>query len=76
VLNAAALWTTRYLDAAVRKLRAEGHLVRDEDAARLSPLKTKHLNVLGRYAITASQPSDGLRPLRDPTDSEDDDIAD
>ncbi|MEO7195630.1 MAG: Tn3 family transposase [Pseudonocardiaceae bacterium] len=72
VLNAAALWTTRYLDAAVTQLRAQGHHVRDEDAARLSPLKTKHLNVLGRYAITASQPGEGLRLLRDPAATDED----
>jgi hypothetical protein len=35
----------------------------DEDAARLSPLKAKKVNVLGRYAIVASQPAEGLRPL-------------
>jgi hypothetical protein len=33
---------------------------------RLSPLKHKNLNVLGRYSFTASQPVDRLRPLRDP----------
>jgi hypothetical protein len=41
--------------------------VRDVDAARLSPLKAKKVNVLGRYAIVASQPIEGLRPLLDPT---------
>ncbi len=56
---------------AVTQLRAQGHQVRDEDAALLPPLKAKHLNVPGRYAITASQPSDGLRPLRDAADAED-----
>lgn len=66
VVNAVTLWVTRYLDAAITEVRAQGHQVRDADAARLSPLKTKRLNVLGRYAITASQPSRGLRPLRDP----------
>ncbi|MFI5809075.1 Tn3 family transposase [Streptomyces sp. NPDC051561] len=66
VLNAVVLWTTRYIDAAVDQLRAEGHEIRDEDVARLSPLKHKNLNVLGRYSFTASQPVDGLRPLRDP----------
>ncbi|MGA5578397.1 Tn3 family transposase [Streptomyces koyangensis] len=66
VLNAVVLWTTRYIDAAVAQLRAEGHEIRDEDVARLSPLKHKNLNVLGRYNFTASQPVDGLRPLRDP----------
>lgn len=44
--------------------------------ARLSPLKHKNLNVLGCYSFTASQPVDGLRPLRDPEavdlDDEDD----
>ena len=67
VLNAVVLWTTRYLDAAVAQLRAEGHEIRDEDIARLSPLKPKNLNVLGRYSFRASTPAGGgLRPLRDP----------
>ncbi|GGW71573.1 hypothetical protein FHS32_004185 [Streptomyces albaduncus] len=67
VLNAIVLWTTRYIDAAVAQLRAEGHEIRDEDVARLSPLKHKNLNVLGRYSFTASVPAAGaLRPLRDP----------
>lgn len=45
------------------------------DVARLSPLKHKNLNVLGRCSFTASQPVDGLRPLRDPdaVDLDDDD---
>ncbi|MCB8900871.1 Tn3 family transposase [Streptomyces sp. NPDC056525] len=30
------LWNTRYLDAAVAQLRAEGHDSKDEDVARLS----------------------------------------
>jgi hypothetical protein len=62
-----ALWTTRYIDAAVARLRAECHEIRDEDIARLSPLKHRNLNVLGRYSFTASTPAGGaLRPLRDP----------
>lgn len=61
------LWTTKYIDAAVAQLRAEGHEIRDEDIARLSPLKHKNLNLLGRYSFTASTPAAGaLRPLRDP----------
>jgi hypothetical protein len=67
VLNAVVLWTMRYIDAAVAQLRAEGHEIRDEDIARLSPLKHRNLNVLGRYSFTASTRADGgLRPLRDP----------
>jgi hypothetical protein len=66
VLNAVVLWTTRYLDAAVTQLEAGGHVIGEADKARLSPLKDKHVNVLGRYAIITSQPAQGLRPLRDP----------
>ncbi|MCW2948571.1 MAG: transposase [Actinoallomurus sp.] len=70
VLNAAVLWTTRYLDAAVAHLREnppEGHQVLDEDVARLSPLRHANVNCLGRYSFRASQPAGGgLRPLRDP----------
>ncbi|WUH89780.1 transposase [Streptomyces sp. NBC_00433] len=61
------LWTTRYIDAAVAQLCAEGDEIPGEDVARLSPLKHKNLNVLGRYSFTASTPAGGgLRPLRDP----------
>ncbi|MFI6704526.1 Tn3 family transposase [Streptomyces sp. NPDC050509] len=67
VLDAIVLWTTRYVDAAVAQLQAEGHELRDEDIARLSPLKHRNLNLLGRYSFPASTPAAGaLRPLRDP----------
>ncbi|GGX69332.1 hypothetical protein GCM10010358_24730 [Streptomyces minutiscleroticus] len=39
---------------------------RDRDAARLSPLKHRDLNPLGRHSFTAGVPAAGaLRPLRD-----------
>ncbi|MER5540448.1 Tn3 family transposase [Streptomyces mirabilis] len=71
VLNAAVLWTTRYLDAAVDPLRAlppeeREHDVLDEDVARVSPLKHTNLNRLGRYSFATRPPREGLRPLRDP----------
>jgi len=67
VLNAIVLWTTQYIDAAVAEFKAEGHEIRDEDTARLSPLEHKNLNLLGRHSFTASNPATGaLRPLRDP----------
>ncbi|GAA3294512.1 hypothetical protein GCM10020295_19200 [Streptomyces cinereospinus] len=79
VLNAIVLWTTRHIDAAVARLRAEGHEIREEDIARLSPLKHRNLHLLGRYGFTASTPAAGaLRPLRDPEApelDEDDDRA-
>ncbi|WTC61697.1 hypothetical protein OG865_03890 [Streptomyces anulatus] len=43
--------------------------------ARLSPLKAGHLNVLGRYAFTPSQPEGTLRPLRDPAAVDEEDQA-
>src|SRR5208283_5086616 len=37
VVNVIILWNTIYMDAALRQLRKEGFLVRDEDVARLAP---------------------------------------
>lgn len=59
VLNAAVLWTTRYLDTAVEQLRAlpadqREYQVLEEDVARLSPLRHANLNVLGRYTFRDS----------------------
>ncbi|MFI0715520.1 Tn3 family transposase [Streptomyces inhibens] len=82
VLNAAVLWTTRYLDASVEQLRAlpadeREHDVLNEAVARLSPLKHANLNVLGRYAFRASTPAGGgLRPLRNSDAAERDDDDD
>ncbi len=65
VCNAVVLWNIRYIDAALSRLRADGHPVRDEDVARLSPLGHAHINMLGRCAFT-SRADQTLRPLRDP----------
>ena len=67
VLNAVVLWNTRYIDAALTALAAQGYPVHEQDAARLSPLVDAHLNVYGRYTFTRPT-SDGLRPLRDLTE--------
>jgi hypothetical protein len=49
-----------------------------EDVARLSPLKDRHINFMGRYQFNfaASGPDEGLRPLRDPKAIELDDDDD
>ncbi len=66
VLNALVLFTTRYMDAAVARLRADGFDVRDEDVARLSPFVRHHINMLGRYSFRLPDLPGGMRPLRDP----------
>ncbi|MFC9856319.1 MULTISPECIES: Tn3 family transposase [unclassified Streptomyces] len=65
VLNALVLFNTRYMNAAVTQLRADGFDVRDEDVARLSPFVRHHINVLGRYSFQLPDLPGGLRPLRD-----------
>ncbi|MFB7739490.1 Tn3 family transposase [Streptomyces sp. NPDC056112] len=70
VLNALVLFNTRYMDAAVNQLRANGFDVRDEDVARLSPFVRHHVNMLGRYSFQLPELPGGLRPLRDPDAAE------
>lgn len=67
-----ACWHVR-LDAAVARLRAEGHDLKDEDVACLSPLKDRHINFRGCYLfnIKASGLGQGLRSFRDPAAAED-----
>lgn len=71
VLNAVVLFNTRYMDAAVTQLRADGFDVRDEDVARLSPFVRQHINMLGRYSFQMPDLPGGLRPLRDKGASDD-----
>ena len=49
-------------------IEAMGDDVLAEDAARLSPLKWQHIQVLGRYEFSMDPVVAGgdLRPLRDP----------
>jgi TnpA family transposase len=66
VLNCVVLWNTFYMNAALEQLRAQGHLVLDEDVARLSPFVRHHLNVHGKYSFLLPELLGGLRALRDP----------
>ena len=45
ILNCIVLWNTRYMNAALDRLRAQGYLMREADVARLSPFVREHLNV-------------------------------
>ncbi|WP_431998373.1 Tn3 family transposase [Streptomyces fungicidicus] len=75
VLNTVALWNTRSLDAVVAQLCAEGHDIKDEAVARLSPLEDRHIDFLGRslFNIKAGGPGQGLRSFRGPETVEDED---
>jgi hypothetical protein len=72
------LWTTLYMDRASSQLQALGATTNDEDVAHLSPLGTNHINVLGRYhfALPDAIARGEFRPLRDPTDFDDEDQPD
>ena len=67
VINAVVLWNTTYQHAAVEALREAGEDVRDENVARLSPLATAHLNVLGRYSFAAPNIGQGYARCAIPT---------
>jgi TnpA family transposase len=74
VLNCVTLWNTVYLDAAVRRLKAQGHPIRTEDMARLSPFVHSHLGVHGTctFALPDLEPGT-IRDLRNPDAEQDDD---
>ena len=57
VVNLIVLWNMIYIDAVLDQLRTEGHVILDEDVARLSPLGSRHSNMLGRYAFTIPEVS-------------------
>lgn len=71
VLNALVLFNTRYMDAAVNQLLADGFDVRNEDVARPSPFVRHHINTLGRNSFQLPELPGGMRPLRDPDATED-----
>jgi len=63
---------TTYIDRALTRLRQDGYTVREEDVARLSPLISEHINMLGRYrfALPEELAADGFRPLKTPEAAE------
>jgi TnpA family transposase len=47
--NAVVVWNTLRIGEVVTQLRAEGHMITDEDLARTSPLLHAHINPFGQY---------------------------
>lgn len=66
VVNVIVLWNTIYMDAIIDQLKKEGLSINEDDVARLCPLGSEHINVLGRYlfAIPEAVAKGELRPLR------------
>jgi len=71
VVNVTVLWTTLYMNRALGQLRSHGATVNDEDVARLAPLGTNHINVLGRYHFSLPEAIAGgeFRPYVTPLHS-------
>jgi TnpA family transposase len=67
VTNSIVIWNTVYIQKAIDLLKAKGETVNDEDVAMLSPLISKHINILGKYSFVLPKAvRDGkLRELND-----------
>ena len=68
VVNAIALFNTRYMDRAINHVRDSGRMIHDPDIERLSPLVREHIELHGRYSFDLPDlVRDGvLRPLPEP----------
>lgn len=67
LINVLAVWNTRYLQAALDHLRAEGYPVLERDLEHLSPLLSGHINLHGSHHFDFQAPKKRqgqLRPLR------------
>jgi hypothetical protein len=65
VLNVVVLFNTPLHQRGRQRAAPARCPVRDEDAARLSPLGYAYINILGRYSFPARNAEQRLRPLRD-----------
>jgi len=49
LLAAIVCWNTIHIQACLKKLRADGYQVNDEDLRFLSPLSRQHIGLYGKY---------------------------
>ncbi len=70
VTNAVVLWNTIYIQAALGHLEKQSYEINAQDVARLSPLLSSHINMLGQYSFTLSKSVKNgiLRPLNQSSD--------
>jgi hypothetical protein len=65
VTNALVLWNTIYMQEVLDYLKKQSMEIKNEDEARLSPLVSRHVNMLGHYSFTLAENvmHGKLRPL-------------
>lgn len=68
VVNAITIWNTVYMQAAIEQLKSEGYEVKDEDIKELSPARSEHINMYGKYYFNVEEglKRKELRELRKP----------
>lgn len=67
LLNVIAVWSTRYMQAGLDHLRADGYAVLDSDLEHLSPVLSGHILLHGSHHFDLQAPKKRqgqLRPLR------------
>jgi TnpA family transposase len=69
VVNAITVWNTVYLQAALDQLKSEGYEIKEEDVKNLSPARSEHINMYGKYYFNIEEELQRkeLRELRKPT---------
>lgn len=68
VVNAITVWNTVYMQATIEELKNEGYEIKDEDIKNLSPARSEHINMYGKYYFNIEEglKRKNLRELRKP----------
>lgn len=69
VVNAITVWNTVYMQAAIEQLKSEGYELNEDDVKHLSPARSEHINMYGRYYFNIEEGlrRKELRELRKPS---------
>lgn len=69
VVNAVVIWNTVYIQAVLNQLKAEGYEIDENDIRNLSPARSEHINMYGRYYFNVEEGLSRakLRDLKKPT---------
>lgn len=69
VVNAITVWNTVYMQAALDQLKSEGYEINEDDVKNLSPARSEHINMYGKYYFNVEEglKRKELRELRKPS---------